>query len=62
MYSGGHSSDRMKHHERRTEDRHWNILYSSRRKYEDERSVSVITVMFASSDNIIDDHFDSLFI
>ena len=60
-YSSGHSSDRMRGHERRTEDTDRSPLYSSRHRYEDECSVSVGTVRFASRDNIIDGHYDSLF-
>ena len=60
-YSSGHSSDRMSRHERRTEDKDRSPLYSSRRRYEDECSVSIGTVRFASRDNIIGGHFDSLF-
>ena len=59
--STGHSSDRIRRHERRTEDRDRSPLYSSRHRYEDECSVSVGTVRFASHDNIIDGHYDSLF-
>ena len=61
-YSSGHSSDRIKRHERRTEDRNRSPLYSSRRKYEDECFVSVGTVRFANRDNIIGGHYDSLFV
>ena len=60
-YSSGHSSDRMRRHERRTEDRDRSPLYSSRRRYKDKCSVSVGTVRFASRDNIVDGHYDSLF-
>ena len=51
----------MRRYERRIEDRDRSPLYSSRRRYEDECSVSVGTVRFASRDNIIDGHCDSLF-
>ena len=60
-YSSGHSSDRIRHHERCAEDKDRSSLYSSRHRYEDECSVSVGTVRFASHDNIIDGHYDSLF-
>ena len=51
-YSSGHSSGRMRGYERRTEDRE---------RYEDEFSLSVGTVKFASRDNIIGADYDSLF-
>ena len=60
-YSSGHSSDRIRHHERCAEDKDRSSLYSSRHRYEEECSVSVGTVRFASCDNIIHDHYDSLF-
>ena len=60
-YSSVHSNDRMRRHGQRTEDRDRSPLYSSRRRYEDECSVSIGTVRFASRDNIIGGHFDSLF-
>ena len=60
-YSNGHSSDRMRRHEQHTEDKEESPLYYSKRRYEDEFSVSVGTVRFASRDNIIGGDYDSLF-
>ena len=59
-YSSGHNSDRIRRHERRTEDRDRSPLYSNKHRYTDECSVSVGTVRFASCHNIIDGHYDSL--
>ena len=61
-YSSGRSSDRIKRHKWRTEDRKETLLYSSRHEYEDKRSVSDGTIEFASHGNIIDSHYDSLFV
>ena len=60
-YSSGYSSDGNRRHEPDTDDRDRSPLHSSRRKYEDNCSVNIGMVMFASHGNIFDSHFVSLF-
>ena len=59
-YSSGHSSDRMRRHERRTENRDKSPLHSSSCRYK-TNALSFGTVRFANRDNIIGGYYDSLF-